>query len=418
MKNFSLSSVFLFPLVIFFIMQYRISPGDTPYWLFGIIFALLLSYLLIDLIQINVSLYEKIKNILLWVIVAIVLGAGFSSSIIVRHQTTPIYGVNDIVIQQEAAIRFFLHGKNPYSTSYFSTPLVQWNYSPTDVNPALYHFVMEPLYFLFAIPFYVVSNHTIGYFDGRIPLLFLFGVLLIAAFLIPEKYDEKRLFVALLAFNPATLGYAIEGRSDIYMFAFSFLGFFLLWKRKFWWAGILLGCAFMIKQSIWPFLPLYLIYLFFVFREKSNTIKAIQQTLKNLLGFFIVILGMGLPFYLWNNKAFLQSTIFYLSGNDPHSYPISGYGFSMILHEFGFIKDVHAYYPFIYWQIGFGLPILAILIWHLYKKTTVSRLILSYGIFLFIFWYLARYFNNSHVGYLSMIFLTAYFWPSEETQRP
>lgn len=415
MKKISLSSILIFPLVIFFVIQYRISPGDTPFWLFGIIFALLTAYLCIDIVPLHKKIYDIAKNILLWVVVIVVLGAGFSAAIIVRHQTAPIYNVNDIIVQQEAAIRFFVHGKNPYSETYFSTPLAQWNYSDTDINPALYHFVMEPFYLLFALPFYVLSNHTVGYFDGRIPLLFLFLVLLFTAFSIPKEQENKRLFVTLLAFNPATLGYALEGRSDIYMFAFSFLGLFFLWKKKYFWAGIPLGLAFMIKQSIWPFFPLYVSYLLFVLKNQTiSWQKTIVQTLKNLSGFIAVIVMFATPFLLWNPKAFLESTIFYLSGNDPHSYPISGYGLSAMLHEFGFIKDVHAYYPFVYWQVGIGLPVLVLLLWYLHKKPAVTKLIFSYGIFLFVFWYLSRYFNNSHLGYLSMVFLTAYFWESEE----
>lgn len=417
MKQLSLSSILLFPLVIFFVMQYRIGPGDTPYWLFGIIFGLLLSYLCIELLPMKEKAVNLWKNVLLWTTVIVVLGSAFSAAIIVRHQTSPIYNINDIIVQQEAAIRMFVHGKNPYSETYFNTPLAQWHYSDTEVNPALYHFVMEPFYFLFAIPFYFVSNHAIGYFDGRIPLLFLFAVLLLIAFFVPKEQENKRLFVALLAFSPATLGYALEGRSDIYMFAFSILGFFLLSKKHFFWSGVLMGLAFMIKQSIWPFFPLYFAYLFFVAKKEKKTMKAaISETAKNLSGFAVVVLGVMVPFYLWNPKAFLESTIYYLSGNDPHSYPVSGYGLSSILHQIGTIKNVHAYYPFTYWQIGFGVPVLVILIWYLYKKPTVGKLIFSYGIFLFVFWYLARYFNNSHLAYLSMVFITAYFWSDKSTE--
>ncbi|HXS15322.1 MAG TPA: hypothetical protein VN711_04285, partial [Candidatus Saccharimonadales bacterium] len=361
------------------------------------------------------KLYNLLKNSVLWIVVTIVLGSAFSAAIIVRHETAPIYNVNDIIIQQEAAIHFFVHGKNPYSETYFHTPLAQWHYSDTEVNPALYHFVMEPFYFLFSIPFYIASNHTIGYFDGRIPLLFLFAVMLLVAFFVPKGQENKRLFVTLLAFSPATLGYALEGRSDIYMFAFSMLGFFLLSKKYYFWAGIPMALAFMIKQSIWPFFPLYVAYLLFVLWQEHKTFKkAALETIKNLVGFSILVLVIAVPFYLWNPKAFLESTIYYLSGNDPHSYPISGYGLGAMLNQFGVIKNVHAYYPFTYWQVGIGVPVLAVLIWSLYKKPTVTKLIFSYGIFLFVFWYLARYFNNSHLGYLSMVFITAYFWRDEK----
>src|SRR5690349_3803977 len=146
MKHLSFSSIILFPLVIYFVMQNRIGPGDTPYLLFAAIFLLLLAYVATDLFSFPTKLYNYVKNILLWVIVVLVLGSAFVSSMIVRHQTAPVYGVNDIIVQQEAAIRYFIHGKNPYSETYFNTPVASWHYSDTEINPALYHFVMEPLY--------------------------------------------------------------------------------------------------------------------------------------------------------------------------------------------------------------------------------------------------------------------------------
>lgn len=417
MKQLSFSSVLLFPLVIYFVMQYRIGPGETPYWLFGFIFLLLLFYIVLDLLSLKEKLFHFLKNTTLWVVILTVLGSAFGSAIIVRHNAAPVYGVHDIILQQEAAIRYVIHGKNPYKETYFSTPMQDWHYSDTEVNPALYHFVMEPVYLFFAVPFYYLSNHTIGYFDGRIPLLFLFVSLLILAFLLVKDEEKRRTLVTLLAFNPAMLGYTLEGRSDIYMFAFMFGGLFLLSKNKIFWAGIPVAFAFMVKQSIWPFFPLYLLYLvFFAWREKKRVSSVIVFLLKNLSGFLVVCAICMLPFLVWDSKAYLDSTIFYLAGNDVHSYPISGYGLGMVLHQFGIIKNVHDYYPFTIWQVILGLPALGILGWWIYKKPTIPKLIFSYGIFLFIFWYLSRYFNNSHLGYLSMVFITAYFWPQKEAK--
>lgn len=418
MKRLSLSSVLLFPLVIFFIMQYRIGPAETPFWLFGIIFLLLIDYCCLDVLTIKEWIYHRVKNILLWLIVGIVIGSAFGSAIIVRHNTAPVYGVHDIILQQEAAIRFLTHGKNPYQETYFGTPLQDWHYSDTEVNPALYHFVMEPFYLLFAVPFYYVSNHVIGFFDGRIPLLVLFFSLLVLAFTLVKDGENKRLFVTLLAFNPAMLGYTLEGRSDIFMFVFMFGGLYLLSKHKVFWAGIPFALAFMVKQSIWPFLPLYVLYLVILaLKEKQSIRFVLTYLIKNISGFLLVCLGFMVPFLLWNTKAFLDSTIFYLAGNDIHSYPISGYGFGMVAYQLGWIHNLHAYFPFTLLQITVGLPVLLLLGYLLWKRPTLPLLIFSYGIFLFVFWYFSRYFNNSHLGYLSMVFLTAYFWPQEAHSR-
>lgn len=414
MKRIAISSIVLFALSIYFVMQNRISPGDTPYWLFGVIFCLLLGYVVLDITSISEKIYNICKNVLLVTILTIVLGSGFLSSMIVRHETAPIYGVHDIILQQEAAIRYFVHGKNPYKETYFGTPMQQWHYSDTEVNPALYHFVMEPMYLLLPLPFYTLSNHLIGYFDGREVLWLLFGGVLLLSFFIPKDNEQKRLLVTLLAFNPAMLGYTLEGRSDMFGYFFLLLAVFLLQKKRLFWAGIILAISFLVKQSSWPIFPLYFVYLLKMGWLETKIITARLLTLaKNLGGFLIVFVGVSLPFYLWDKKAYLDSTINYLSGNTSHSYPISGYGFGMVLHQFGFIKDVHMYYPFQLWQLGIGLPVLAALIYFLWKKTTVQMLLIYYSLFLFVFWYFSRYFNNSHVGYISMVLISAYFWPKE-----
>ncbi|RJQ37734.1 DUF2029 domain-containing protein [Candidatus Microgenomates bacterium] len=407
MKKISITSILLFSLVIPFIMTYRLSPGETSYWFFGLIFLGLLFYLILDLLKLKDIVYSKLKQIVLWFIIIAVVGGSFTSTIIVRHQTAPIYGVHDIILQQEAAIRYLIHGKNPYSQTYFGTPLEEWHYSDTEINPALYHFVMEPFYLLFTLPFYFISNHTIGFFDARIPLLFLFFSILIIGHLLIKDKEKKQLFLIFFTFNPAMLGYTLEGRSDIFMFAFLFFGFFLLQKNKYFLAGVPIGLAFVIKQSVWPILPLYFLFLYF---KTNNLIK----TLKVISPFVITTAVIITPFFLWNQKAFLDSTVFYLSGAAPHSYPISGYGFGRILYEFGFIKSLTNYYPFQIWQIIICLPTLILLAIFLKRKPSVYNLIISYGIFLFVFWYFSRYFNNSHLGYLSTLFITAYFWPSVE----
>ncbi len=387
-------------------MNYRIGPGETPYWLFGFIFFGLLAYIVLDIIAIKEKLYFYWKAIILWMVVFGVIGSAFVSAIIVRHQTHPIYMIHDIILQQEAAIRFFLDGKNPYAVTYFRTPLEQWHFSDTDVNPALYHFVMEPFYLIFALPFYYISNHTIGYFDGRIPLLFLFIALLTAAWIIPKDQDNKRLFITLLAFNPAVLAYTLEGRSDMFMYAFLFFGLALLEKKKYLLSSIPIALSFAIKQSVWPFAPFYFAYVYF----KTKNIKL---TILTFILFVITFAIIVVPFFIWDPKAFWDSTVNYLSGNTSHSYPISGYGIAQILLSLKIISNNHQYYPFTYWQLGVGIPLFIVLLMYLRKNLTVNKLIVAYGVFLMVFWYFSRYFNNSHLGYLSVVFLSAYFFPED-----
>lgn len=394
-------------LVIPFIMAFRIGPGDTPYWLFSCIFLLLLSYIGLDLVSIQEKVRMHLKYTVLLLVTLCVIGGAFISAIIVRHQTHPIYMIHDIILQQEAAIRYLLDGKNPYSTPYFGTPMEQWHYSSTEINPALYHFVMQPFYLLFALPFYFISNHTIGYFDGRIPLILLFMSTLATGFFLIKDTEKRLLFSMLIIFNPAMLAYTLEGRSDMFMFGFLFFSLYLLYKEKYTWGAVFLALAFAIKQSVWPLAPFYLAYLYFKLKRPKKIVVPIAI-------FSVTFFTIISPFLLWDYKAFLDSTVFYLSGNTIHSYPISGYGFGKVLQDFGFIKSAHEYYPFHIWQLLIGLPIMIVGIKYLQKNPTVKRLIIVYTLFLFVYWYFSRYFNNSHLGFLSVLFVTAYFFPEEK----
>ena len=415
MKNIKLDSILLFALVIPFIMTYRLSSGETPYWFFGLIFLSLLSYLILDLLLLPQKIYLLFKQVILWFVIISVIGSAFVSTIIVRHQTAPIYMVHDIVLQQESAIRFLLDGKNPYAVTYFGTPLEQWNYSSTETNPALFHFVMQPFYLLFALPFYFLSLPTLGFFDGRMPLLFLFFLLLIIAGIVVKDKEKRLLFLTILAFNPAMLGYTLEGRSDIFMFSFLFFGFFLLQKKRYLLAGIPIALAFAVKQSVWPLMPFYIAFLYFNKQHLGGGRRTPLRWILAMTPFILTFAIIVLPFFFWDQKAFFDSTVSYLSGSTSHSYPISGYGFSMMLYSLGVIKNLHEYYPFFLWQLVIGIPLMILLVIFLKRSPSVGRLMLIYGIFLFVFWYFSRYFNNSHLAYLSMVFITAYFFPVEKS---
>ena len=138
-----------------------------------------------------------------------------------------------------------------------------------------------------------------------------------------------------------------------------------------------------------------------------------MATARNFLS-FVVVFGLVVgPFFIWDPKAFWESTVLYLSGAALNSYPISGYGWGMVLNQLGIIKNLTVYYPFWIWQAAVGLPLALFLIRWLARRPSVSRLIICYGVFTFVFWYFSRYFNNSHLAYLSTVFITAYFWPSD-----
>lgn len=401
-------SLLLFALSIPIVMKYRILPIDgTPYWLFGVLFIVLLTQCIISFYPEILGLYRKYINIItlffLCLTISIVLGGTMITAIMDRAKTATVYGVHDIILQQEAAMRYLIEGKNPYKETYFGTPVELFNYdepgSARAINPALYHFVMPPWYLLFPFVFYSLSIPMLGFFDGRMALLFTMIMLLCILWYWFKDKGIARIAIVFTALSPSVVEYFVEGRSDVFALSWLMGAIVLLHRKHFIWSGVMLALACLSKQTIWFIVPFYFIYLW-----KNTSHKRKQFWFTVISSALIEILFIA-PFFVWDSKAFLDSVVFYLTGNTAMSYPVSGYGFGMMLYEFGFIKDIHAYYPFIIWQLIIVLPVFIILIRWLWNRPTEPKLIISYAVFLMVYWYMSRYFNNSHLGYLSMLFV-------------
>lgn len=405
-----IDTILLFALSLPWPLKYRIFPMEgTPYILFGVYFALLLAYAALDLdwIRINPLVSKwRAKFIVLSMVITIAAGGPLMTAIVDRSRVAPVFGVHDIILQLEAAIRFLLAGINPYATTYFGTHMEAWRYAELGkdmVNPALYHFVMPPWYLLFTFFFYPFVK-IFGFFDGRLPLLFtFFGTLTLLAVWIKD-YQKKILAMIVVAFNPVVFDYLLEGRSDHFAFFWLLLALFLWQRKRFVLAGAVYALALLSKQTIWLSLPFALLYVWQDMVKLSMTRRHLVTSA--FLGTIALTLG---PFLLWNPQAYWESTVSFLQGSTLVSYPVAGYGLGMVLYQLGVIRDIHAYYPFIFWQIGIAIPIAWFLLRWFRAQLSAGRLLIAYGIFLFVFWYFSRYFHNSHLGYISLVLSVGYF---------
>lgn len=387
-----IDTVLLLALSLPWPLKYRIFPMEgTPYILFGIYFALLFVYAAL-------GKNWRVKLVVLFAIIGIAAGGPLITAIVDRSRVAPVFGVHDIILQLEAAMRYLIQGINPYKATYFGTHMEAWHYGELGkdmVNPALYHFVMPPWYLLFTFFFYPFVK-IFGFFDGRLPLLFTyFGTLAILAVWIKD-HQKKILAIIFTAFNPVMFDYLLEGRSDYFAFFWLLLALFLWQRKRFVLAAAVYALALLSKQTIWLSLPFILLYA----RTKRPLV------LGAFIGTIALILG---PFLVWDPGAYWESTVAFLQGATPVSYPVAGYGWGMVLYQFGVIKDIHAYYPFIYWQLGIALPVLFFLMRWVRKTLSVARVLIAYSIFLFAFWYFSRYFHNSHLGYISLVLGVGYF---------
>lgn len=401
-----IDSILLFVCSIPIVMQYRILPIEgTPYWLFGLLFLMLISYCFISLYPKYLGKLQTylsgMKTALMIVALCITLGGSLITAMFDRAKIAPIYGVHDIILQQEAAMRYLIVGKNPYKETYFGTAVEDWHYGELGkdaINPALYHFVMPPWYLLFPFLFYYTSIPILGFFDGRMALLFTMVMLLVSLWFWYRDKSIARTAIILTALSPSVVPYFIEGRSDVFALAWLMCAMLFLGAKRYALSGLFFALAMLSKQTIWFMFPFYFIYLW---QEVARNRKIFWQVLSivSVVGILFVA-----PFVLWDARAFFESVVLYLTGNTSTSYPVSGYGLGMMLYEFGVIGDIHAYYPFVVWQLIIAIPLFVALARWLWNKPTQSKLMISYAIFLSVYWYLSRYFNNSHLGYLSMLF--------------
>ena len=390
-------------------LKYRIFPMEgTPYIFFGVYFALLFAYIALDVGWIRTRTLQgrwRAKLTVLIAVIVIAAGGPLVTAIVDRSQVAPVFGVHDIILQLEAAMRYLIDGINPYRATYFGTHMEAWRYAELGrdaVNPALYHFVMPPWYLLFSFFFYPFVK-IFGFFDGRLPLLFtFFGTLTLLAVWIKD-YQKKILALIIVAFHPVMFDYLLEGRSDHFAFFWLLFALFLWQRKKIVLAAAVYAVALLSKQTIWLSLPFVFLYVWKDVMRQSVT--RIVLVISALLGTLALVLG---PFLVWDARSYWESTVVFLQGTTPVSYPVAGYGWGMVLYQLGVIKDIHAYYPFVYWQAAIGIPTLWFLIRWFQAKISAGRLLISYGVFLFVFLYFSLYFHNSHLGYISLVLGTGY----------
>ncbi len=403
----AVDAVLIFALSVPVVMGYRILPVvGTPYWLFGILFLILVTHVLISVYPQSVKRWVRdvmtVKRILLYVTLGIVAFGVTWTAIADRARIAPEYEVHDIILQQESAMRYLVVGKNPYKETYHGTFLEKFRF--TDLtgdaeNPALYHFVMPPWYLVFPFAFYYTTPRIFGFFDGRMASMFaLAGLIVVFAYWYKDKLIGN-LAMVLTALSPAVFDYFLEGRSDTFALFWFIAALFLLERKKHLISAVMFGFALVSKQTIWFAAPFYYVYLWKSVGNDRGMF--VRHTLISIAMAGLVVA----PFLLWDAQAYMDSTVKFLMGTTEHAYPVSGYGLGAMLHSMGVIKDIYGYYPFIVWQTVFALPVLGFSLWLLYKKPTMSRLLLGYTVSLMAIWYFSRYFNNSHVSYLSSVFI-------------
>ncbi|MGB3904601.1 MAG: hypothetical protein WBB22_06720 [Anaerolineae bacterium] len=335
----------------------------------------------------------KLTLVMLAIFLVVVLPT--VSGIMMRKTTTPWQYIHDGAIQIEESIKYLLQGRNPYTEDYLATPLAQWEYVEEGIkeNPALYHNAYLPFIFLFSTPFYLIVTYVTGWYDQRLVYLLLFVCTLRPLMKHAAKPRRKLSLLIVFGLNFFAASYTPWGGNDGFVVFWLIVSTYLLQRDKITLSALCVGLACASKQTAWLFVPFFLTYVW----SKASPPRGLAS-LRKAYPLFIVPLLLILPFLLWDAASFVDDTYLYLSGQAVSSYPIAGRGFGGLLLDLGLIRDKTDYFPFIFFQAAFCLPLLVFLLRTQLSANTVKRCWLGYGLLLLTFAFFFRFFSDWYLG--------------------
>lgn len=378
------------------------------------------QYNIFSILKNKLSGTKNTDLIIFFLVAAILVSANTLFEIRTRFTSDPNL-VHDGAMQTEEAIKLLLKGKNPYTETYFGTPLefrgIQRE--TNDINPALYHLVYLPFTIIFSIPFYAISTFLAGNFDERIVYLFIF-ISFIALILKwqDQSLRRKLIFLFLFTVNPAFFIFFNEGRNDIFVFFWIALALYFLEQKRYNLSSLALALAAAAKQTSWMLLPFYFAYLYY--QETHGTLlpEKIKSILKKTYLFFLTAGLIIIPFLAWDANSFIDDTIKYTNGTAFMSYPITGFGFAEMILKMGLVASPSDYWPFWIPQLIVGLPMLYVLLEKQKRNNTIPQILFNFSLFLMTYWLFSRFFNDNYIGFLLMVWGLALFLDKPAVLNP
>lgn len=362
-----------------------------------IVIALTMIYLVISIVKIkqSSSLIYKTKFGLLILIISLTTFLSTFNLMYLRAQNEPHEYIHDHPLQIEEGLKFLVAGENPYTNNYHATPMSKW--AGWTANPALYHYISLPSSLYIPLPLFLLSEQLFDWFDYRIVNLIFLVIASISAYILLDNKKYKIIAIISLCLNPFFTPYFITGMEDVIFLGAILLSLVLLKKQKVLFSLIVMAIAITNKQMAWFIIPFYFYYLY-----QQGFLK--NKVMKKIAFFVIPVLVIVVPFVLWDAQSFIEDIYYYPAGNLPTSYPIGGVGISPLLVERGIIPNNHSYFPFWKIQVIILSPLLFWLFKSQKKNPILGQVMLNYGMLLGVFWYFSRFFNESYVGVLTVIF--------------
>ncbi len=389
-------------------------PETDPVSMLLIVTAILLLilYLLVDFLADTLKNSHRLKLILLYGIIGLLIFGKVILLMNLRHLGGPAsYAHDGGVIQTEVTIDYFLNGLNPYVEDYVDTPMAEWGFS--EYRTALYHYPYLPWTFVFSAPFYLLSQSLIGWFDQRLVYLLLFALTLWLTQQLVRSRQAQLIAIAVVGLNPIAGVSLIFGENDPFVLAWIVLGLWLIRPRggplKPKWtllgsAAFGLACA--SKPTAWFLAPFWLLYLL---RDRWGA--QLIPPRSTWRGHVVVLLRRGWtlpvvalliigPWLAWNPEAMYDDVWRWSAGIGPTGYQIWGWGASNYILAFGWVTDRFDYWPFIIPGFIITLPLLLLLLWRQARDNRLGTMLYAYVILLFAFFYVSRFLQPNYLGYM------------------
>jgi uncharacterized membrane protein len=314
--------------------------------------------------------------------------------IALRWKTGAPILMHDGAYQTEEAMRLLLGGLDPYGVDYTTTGMRLWHwYVNTPIDPSLYHYVYPPAVFLLPLPAYALAQWAGLPFDIRLVDLLVEAVAAVAVLKLPWRWEWRYLVLAALFLDP--FFYLAQGRNDI-LFLAPFVLAVLAWERD---RPLLAALAFGAAAAFKPFAVFFLpVVALLVWRRSRTERWPPVRRLTALAGLLLPGLVTIAPFFLWNPGAYWADTVSFVSGSDPHRYPIQGYGFSEILLLLKIIPSPSAYFPFSILQVLVALPVFVLGIRRVLARPTLATALCWATATLALFLFFSRFVNDNYLA--------------------
>ena len=363
--------------------------------------------------QFSRKITDTFRTAVLVLLMLSFLGGLLAHQISSRQAHGPASYIIDGAVQTEEAAKMLFQGRNPYKIDYQTTTFGTYSdqLDGTRPHPGMTHYVYLPGTFLLTAPVQFISNHLLGWFDVRWIYVTGFAIMLIilSRMVAPPHRD---LVLILAAFNPFTARLLLFGVNDFLVLAGVLGAVCLLQRGKMSWSSVSLGLALTMKQSAWIFLPFYLIAVSAM--DRSIHWKKRFQALWP--GAVTVLLAI-VPFMIWSLPDFFDDVWRFPNGMSVVSYPASGIGLSQWLVTFGVIRDAYSHYPMWIFTLLIGIPVALLLMRRQWHSNTPANLVWYYAFSSLAIWFTARYFNDTHLVYLILLFTMAPFLSNDQYKK-